>query len=58
VLADVQVAIVAAEVEAVSLGGGVLLLPRRELAELAGLLETAYEAIASLRQAAEFVAHH
>jgi hypothetical protein len=57
VLADVGVAIVAAEAEAVSLGGGVLLLPRHALAELAGLLERADEAVESLRQAAEFVAH-
>jgi len=57
VLSDVGVAIVAAEIEAVSLDGGVLVLPRRDLAALAGLLERAHEAVASLRQAAEFVAH-
>lgn len=57
VLADARVEIVAAEVEAVSLDGGVLLLPRRDLAELAGLLEQAHEAVASLRRAAEFIAH-
>jgi hypothetical protein len=57
VLADVGVAIVAAEVDALSLDAGVLRLPHRELAELAGLLERADEAVASLRHAAEFVAH-
>jgi hypothetical protein len=57
ILADVQVEIVAAEVAGASLRDGVLRLPRRDLAELAGLLERAHEAVASLREAAEFVAH-
>ena len=56
VLPDAQVEIVAADVAEASLEEGVLRLPRRDLAELAGLLERAHEAVASLREAAEFVA--
>jgi len=57
VLSDPQVDLVAAEIGEAALADGVLRLPRRDLAELAGLLEQAHEAVASLRQAAEFVAH-
>ena len=57
VLSDLQVDLVAAETGEAALADGVLRLPRRDLAELAGLLERAHEAVASLRQAAEFVAH-
>jgi hypothetical protein len=57
VLSDAQVELVAAEIDEATLADGVLRLPRRDLAELAGLLERAHEAVASLRQAAEFVAH-
>jgi hypothetical protein len=56
VLADAQVEIVAADVAEASFEDGVLRLPRRDLAQLAGLLEQAHEAVSSLRQAAEFVA--
>ena len=57
VYANDEVEIVAAEIAAASLEGGALRLPRRDLAELAGLLERAHDAIASLQQAAEFVAN-